>query len=50
MPWQNLYATDKEFTGTCMKMGWKKFPTIFTHQGLKMSYVSEETFRKIGEE
>ena len=27
MPWQNLYAADKEFTGACMKMGWKTFPS-----------------------
>ena len=27
MPWQNLYAAGKEFTGACMKMGWKTFPS-----------------------
>ena len=26
MPWQNLYATDKELTGACMKRGWETFP------------------------
>ena len=34
MPWQNSYAAEKEFTGACMKMGWKTFPNNIHPPGL----------------
>ena len=39
-----------QLTRSLQVLAWRwverHFPTIFTHQGFKMSYVSEETFRK----